>query len=46
LIEYSQVAQRQLFELLRHYEELDRTEAVRNLIAALEQAEARIERTP
>jgi plasmid stabilization system protein ParE len=46
LIEYSQRAQRQLFELLLHYEKLDRTEAVRNLIAAMAQVEASIERKP
>lgn len=46
MIGYSERAQRQVLELLLHYENLDRIEAVRNLIAALQQAEARIERAP
>jgi plasmid stabilization system protein ParE len=43
---YSPDAERQIDELRRHYRERDRPEAVRNLIAALTEAEARIERNP
>ena len=46
MTEYSWRAQRQLFDLLLHYEGLDRTDAVRNLIAAMSQVEVSIERKP
>jgi plasmid stabilization system protein ParE len=46
LIEYGPRATRQVIALRHHYENLDRPEATRGLIAALEEAERRIERNP
>jgi plasmid stabilization system protein ParE len=43
---YSPDAERQIDDLRRHYDARNRPEAVRNLIAALIEAEARIERDP
>jgi plasmid stabilization system protein ParE len=43
---YSAEAERQIDDLRRHYLARDRIEAVRNLIAALAQAETRIEANP
>jgi plasmid stabilization system protein ParE len=43
---YSVEAEAQVDDLRRHYLARDRIEAVRNLIAALTEAEARIERDP
>jgi plasmid stabilization system protein ParE len=43
---YSADAERQIDDLRQHYRERDRPEAVRNLISALVEAEARIERDP
>lgn len=43
---YSSEAERQIDELCRHYDALDRTEAVRNLIVALVKAEESIEGDP
>ncbi len=39
-------AQRQFRELREHYEDLERLEATRGLIAALEEASRKIERNP
>ncbi len=46
MIRYSQRAEAQLLDLLLHYERLNRTEAAANLLAAMEAAEARIQRDP
>ena len=46
MIPLSPEAEAQLDALLDHYEQLDRPEATRSLIAALEQAASRIERQP
>ena len=43
---YSTEALRQLAELISHYEEKGRSDAMRNLRAALALAESRIETTP
>ena len=43
---YSAEAERQIDELCRHYDTLDRTEAVRNLIVALVEAEESIQNHP
>jgi plasmid stabilization system protein ParE len=43
---YSADAERQIDDLRRHYRARNRPEALRNLIAALVEAEARIERDP
>ncbi len=43
---YSAEAERQIDELCRHYDALDRTEAVRNLIMALVEAEESIQGYP
>lgn len=46
MIPLSPEAEKQLDEVLAHYERLGRPEATRNLIAALEDAVARIEQAP
>ena len=46
MIRLSGDAERQIADLLRHYARLGRLEAGRNLIAAIDQAVARIERDP
>ena len=46
MIRLSDEAERQLAALLHHYARLGRPEAGRNLIAAVDQASARIEREP
>ena len=46
MIPLSPEAEAQLDALLDHYEQLDRPEATRNLILALDQAADRIEREP
>ena len=43
---YSADAERQIDDLRRHYRARNRPEAIRNLIAALMEAEARIEHDP
>lgn len=43
---YSPGAQRQIIDLQRHYSALRRPDALRNLYAALLEAERRIERNP
>jgi hypothetical protein len=42
-VNYSAEAERQI-DLIAHYRKIDRAEAVRNLLLALQEAEARIER--
>lgn len=46
MIRLSTEAERQVVELLRHYARLGRLEAGRTLIAAIDQATAKIEREP
>jgi plasmid stabilization system protein ParE len=46
LIEYSPRARRQITALRNHYENLDRSAAVSGLMAALDDAERRIDRDP
>jgi plasmid stabilization system protein ParE len=46
VIPLSSEAEAQLDDLMTHYERLERIEAVRNLLAAVEAAAARIERAP
>jgi hypothetical protein len=46
LIEYAPGATRQVVALRHHYESLGRPAAVRALLAALDEAERRIERNP
>ena len=46
MIGYSARAERQIVALRHHYEDLGRTTAVCALIAALDEAEGRIERDP
>ena len=46
MIALSPEAESQLDDLLVHYEQRERPEAIRNLIGSLEQAAARIERAP
>ena len=46
MIEYAPEATRQVDDLLRHYEERQRDGAARALLAALHEAERRIERDP
>jgi plasmid stabilization system protein ParE len=46
VIPLSPEAEAQLDALLVHYEKLDRVEAARNLLAALEKVSKRIERSP
>jgi plasmid stabilization system protein ParE len=45
-IEYTPTARAHIAALHRHYEELERPEAIRNLLAAVRDAEARIARSP
>ncbi len=46
MIGFTARAARQFQDLRRHYEERERPEAIRGLIAAVQQAERRIERSP
>ncbi len=46
MIDYSRTARGQIAALLEHYEKLERPEAIRNLAKAMEDAAARIERSP
>jgi plasmid stabilization system protein ParE len=46
LIGFTAKAQRQIQALRRHYDSLGRTEATRNLIAAMQEAAERIEADP
>ena len=46
MIEYAPRATRQVAALRQHYETLDRPAAVRALLAALDEAERRIDRNP
>lgn len=46
MIEYTPRAIRQIGDLVRHYEDLNRPEAVRRLFAALDAAERKIEDDP
>jgi len=46
LIAYTPRASRQVDALIHHFEALERAEAIRGLIAALNEAEQRIDRNP
>lgn len=46
MIEYTELAEQQLDALRQHYLVRERLDALRNLDAALDEAEARIERIP
>jgi plasmid stabilization system protein ParE len=46
LIQYTERAEQQLDALRQHYLDRERLDALRNLEAALDEAEARIERNP
>ncbi len=46
MIDYSRTARGHITALREHYEKLERPEAIRNLIRAIEEAAARIERSP
>jgi hypothetical protein len=46
LILYTRRALRQVAQLIRHYDERERYEAIRAFRAALDEAESRIERCP
>jgi plasmid stabilization system protein ParE len=46
LIEYTPEASSQVDELIRHYEDRQRPEAIRALLTAMSEAEGKIERAP
>jgi plasmid stabilization system protein ParE len=46
LIDYSPTARQHIIALRIHYEDRERPEAIRNLAAAIEEAAARMARTP